>query len=68
MPAISKPIPTKLLRKLRRMGKPLGGKTDIANITGLTQPAITLILERGRATISSIEKLKKVLEPAPTAV
>ncbi|RYD51194.1 MAG: hypothetical protein EOP52_12420 [Sphingobacteriales bacterium] len=62
MPAISKPIPTALLRKLRRKGKPLGGKAELSEMTGITQPGIALILKNGRALPATIEKLKKVLD------
>lgn len=64
MPAIAKPLPKDLLKRLRKMARPMGGMTEIAKLTGLTQPGVAGILKSKKATEKSLEKLKKLEEAA----
>lgn len=63
MPAISKPVPGKILGRMRRKSREMGWKTEFAAQSGVSIPTITNIVKNGRAIPSVIEKLERALEP-----
>lgn len=62
MAAIAQKIPGNLMRTVRRIALPHGGKSELMRLTGVTGPTINALLGSGKARPDTIERLKTGLE------